>query len=211
MMADMDIAIRPAHASDLDRLCSVMYDDPPRDLLAVVPDRARARKVGALTIRYGFEFDLRQTSVATHEGMVVGLMELRRPGTEAGASASSALTVLVRALPLMGVTGLLRFARHRRARSRVNIPQPPDALYVGELDVHPEFRNRGIGGALLEHADAEARREAFSRLALSTTTINPAQHLYARHGYRIVETRLDAGYERLTGIPGRVSMVKELE
>jgi hypothetical protein len=31
-----------------------------------------------------------------------------------------------------------------------------------------------------------------------------------RHGYRIVETKRDAAYERMTGIPGRVLMVKEL-
>jgi len=47
-------------------------------------------------------------------------------------------------------------------------------------------------------------------MALTTTTTNPARHLYIRHGYRVVETRLDPAYERLTGIPGRVLMVKEL-
>ena len=207
----MDVSIRPARRTDLDRLTAVMYDDPPRDLLAVVPDRARARKVGALTITHGFELDLRQTNVADGEGLVIGLIELRRPGVDAGPGLSSALVVLARALPLIGVTGLLRFARHQRARGRVTIPHPPAALYVGELDVHPEFRNRGIGGVLLDHAEAVARREGFSQIALTTTTINPAQHLYARHGYRVVETRLDAGYERLTGIPGRLLMVKEME
>lgn len=206
----MDIAIRLALRSDLDRLIAVMYDDPPRDLLAVVPELARARKVGALTLVHGFEFDLQQTSVAECDGVVVGLLELRRPGSEAGPAVSSVLTLLARALPLMGAHGMLRFARYHRARSRVNIPHPRDALYVGELDVHPEFRNRGIGARLLDHADEVARREGYRRMALTTTTINPAQHLYTRHGYRIVETRLDAEYERLSGIPGRVLMVKDM-
>jgi ribosomal protein S18 acetylase RimI-like enzyme len=206
----MDITIRPARRSDLDRLTAIMYDEPPRDLLAVVPDRRRARQVGALTLVHGLEFDLRQTSVADSSGVAVGLIELRRPDAKANANIADTLAALARALPLLGASGLLRFVRHQRARERVNIAHPSDALYVGELDVHPDQRNRGIGGLLLDHAEAVARRDGFARMALSTTTINPAQHLYLRHGFRIVETRLDPAYERLTGIPGRVLMVKDM-
>jgi len=205
----MDVTIRPARRSDLDRLVAVLYDDPPRDFLAVVPDPARARTIGAITMRHGFELDLRQTSVAEHDGLVVGLIALHRPGARLGPGAVDILRALVRALPMMGSSGMLRLVRFRRARSRVYISPPSDALYVGELDVHPDVRGRGVGGALLDHAEDIARREGFRRMSLGTSTINPAQHLYARHGFRVVETRLDATYERLTGIPGRVLMVKD--
>ncbi len=47
-------------------------------------------------------------------------------------------------------------------------------------------------------------------MSLITTTTNPARRLYERHGYRVVETRADAAYERYTGIAGRYLMVKEL-
>ena len=48
-------------------------------------------------------------------------------------------------------------------------------------------------------------------MSLSTNTANPARRLYERHGFRIVETRTDSTYERLTGIEGRHLMVKALE
>jgi ribosomal protein S18 acetylase RimI-like enzyme len=47
-------------------------------------------------------------------------------------------------------------------------------------------------------------------MALTTTTENPARHLYERHGFRVVETRTDPAYERYTGIEGRHRMVKDL-
>jgi ribosomal protein S18 acetylase RimI-like enzyme len=114
-------------------------------------------------------------------------------------------------LMIVGPAGLLRYARYQRIRPRVNFQRPAGSLYIGELDVHPDFRNRGIGGVMLSHAEEMARREGFARMSLTTTTINPAQHLYTRHGFRIVDTKLDAEYERMTGIPGRVLMVRELE
>jgi len=205
-----DVTIRPACADDIDRLIASLYDDPPRDLLGLVPDPVKARAVGAVLVRRGLAIDLQLTAVAIVDGLVVGLVEVRRPGEDSRMTPWSMLSVAGREVAIVGVGGLWRYARYQRARSRVEMPHPSDALYVGELDVHREFRNRGIGGALLRHADEQARSERFTRIALTTTTSNPAQHLYQRHGFQIVETRLDPAYERLTGIPGRVLMVKDL-
>ncbi len=118
--------------------------------------------------------------------------------------------MLLRGLLIVGLGGALRYVRYTRARARVEIGHPPDSYYIGELDVHPEDRNRGIGARLLEYAETEARAEGFGRMSLCTGISNPAQHLYERAGFRIVETRRHPDYERLTGNPGRVLMVKEL-
>ncbi len=205
-----DITIRPATAADMERLIAILYDDPPRDLLGMVPDSRKARAVGAVFVRYGLALDVGLTHVAVSGGEAVGLLELRRHGEELRLTPVVLARVVARAMAIVGPGGLVRYVRYQRARSRVNTPHPADALYVGELDVHRDWRNRGIGGLMLRHAEERARREGFPRMALTTTTTNPAQHLYARHGFRVVETRLDPAYERLTGIPGRVLMVKEL-
>jgi hypothetical protein len=47
-------------------------------------------------------------------------------------------------------------------------------------------------------------------MSLGTTITNPARHLYERHGFRVVETKTDPSYERYTGIPGRILMMKDL-
>ena len=52
--------------------------------------------------------------------------------------------------------------------------------------------------------------KSLTKHLLVTTVINPARHLYERQGFEVVETRTDDVYERMTGIPGRNLMVKEL-
>jgi ribosomal protein S18 acetylase RimI-like enzyme len=205
-----DITMRPAGAGDVERLIAILYDEPPGEFRALVPDRRKARAIGAALIRNGLSLNVDRTAVAIVGGEAVGLIELQRPGESDRRSVAAVLRVVARALPLVGPAGLWRYVRHERARGRMRLQHPADSLYIWELDVHPEWRSRGIGGAMLRWAEEIARSEGRPRMALTTTITNPAQHLYSRHGYRIVDTSLDAEYERLTGIPGRVLMVKEL-
>lgn len=121
---------------------------------------------------------------------------------------------MLRALPaVLRIAGPLRVARmipNLRARARITPPGVPGSYYIAELDVAPDRRNRGIGGALLDHAGREARRLGVHQLSLHTTTTNPARRLYERHGFRVARTATDPAYERITGIPGRVLMAKDL-
>jgi len=98
-----------------------------------------------------------------------------------------------------------------RARARVAIPPPPDALHIHELHVARELRGRGIGGSVLRYAEEQARARGRPLLSLTTTTSNPARRLYERAGFRVVETRTDPAYRRITGIDGRHLMIKPLE
>ncbi len=211
MMTPMDeLTIRPARHADMQRLIDILYDDPPRDIRAIAPDSLKAKRIGALVVRNGLEIDVRLTVVAVRDGRAVALMETRRPGEDARMTAGAVARVLLRGLPIMGLGGLIRYLRYQRARAKVQVVRPADSYYIGELDVDPAWRNRGIGALLLRHAEADARAAGFTRMSLATGIANPAQHLYEREGFRIVETRRDAGYERLTANPGRVLMVKSL-
>jgi ribosomal protein S18 acetylase RimI-like enzyme len=70
-----------------------------------------------------------------------------------------------------------------------------DALYVGRLAVHPDWRRRGIANALMDAAQAEARRLGAKRVTLGcriALTSNLA--LFRRHGFVIVRESCHPGY-----------------
>jgi ribosomal protein S18 acetylase RimI-like enzyme len=205
-----EITIRPATPADIDRLIDILYDDPAPDIRAVEPDARKAKRLGALTIRNGLQIAIERTAVAVVDGQPVALLDVVRPGEGSDPGPLAIARVVLGGIAISGLAGLLRMLRYGRVRPRVRIDHPPEAFYIGELDVHPDYRNRGTGAELLKHAEAEARAEGFAQMALTTGISNPAQHLYKRCGFEIVETKRDAMYEKLTGNPGRVLMVKSL-
>ncbi|MEM9649999.1 MAG: GNAT family N-acetyltransferase [Bacteroidota bacterium] len=59
------------------------------------------------------------------------------------------------------------------------------AFYIlNDLFVVPEYRGKGIGEALLKHAQVFCSSKQFKGLALETATDNPAQRLYERLGWK---------------------------
>jgi ribosomal protein S18 acetylase RimI-like enzyme len=63
-----------------------------------------------------------------------------------------------------------------------------DALILEDLVVHPRYRNRGLGSALLEHAVHFARQSGCHRITLLTDRTNAAaQRFYTRHGFTASE------------------------
>jgi len=208
--ASAPVTIRAATLADTARIVAILHDEPGQEILALAGGVRAAQRVGALIVRNSIQTMLPRTSVAEVDGVIAGFVESYTVTDEGAPPLALVLKTLAQALPIAGPAGLLRFLRWQQARGRIEMRPPRGAYLVNEVDVHPAFRNRGIGGKLLDHAEADARRRGHGSMSLSTSTTNPAQHLYTRHGYRIVETRLDAGYEKITGIPGRVLMVKDL-
>lgn len=71
----------------------------------------------------------------------------------------------------------------------VSIHQPqddPKSLHLFAFDVGPEWRNKGIGRAMVEHVLEEGRRRGVRRVYLEVRTDNPARRLYQRAGFRRV-------------------------
>lgn len=61
----------------------------------------------------------------------------------------------------------------------------PDRLQIGRLEVHDEYRGRGIGGALLDKVLEYARQLALPSASLSVRENNEtAYRLYLRKGFR---------------------------
>lgn len=198
------LTIRRATPADSERIVEIVGEPNPESL-GLVDDEGLARRLGQGWLRrYGDAW--RHTVVAELDGEVVGVIQAGLDLPEFSMSVSVALM----ALRVLGPVRILRLLPRFLARNRVMTGRPEGAYYIAELDVDPRYRNRGIGGELLRHAEAQARAEGATRMALSTHTSNPARRLYERHGYRVVEKRTDAAYQRYTGIEGRVLMVKEL-
>lgn len=201
------LTFRRATPADSDRIAEIMHGEPGPEAVAIAGCVEAARKFGMALVRLpdspqGWQ----RTVVGELNGEVVALIQM---GSVAEAEIKTTPRLAWLALRILGVSMLTALPR-LRARQRVQVEPPADSYYIAELDVDPRLRGQGIGGALLDFAEDEARRGGYGRMSLSTTTNNPARRLYERHGYRVVETRTDRDYERHTGIAGRLLMVKEL-
>ena len=204
------LTVRKATPGDTDRIAEIMHGEPmPEAVSLAFGDPELARALGSALIRMpkspmGWE----RTVFAVNDDKPAGM--LQADASEVTSASLMKPGVLFRLLRIFGPVKLVRGLPRVRIRARLNFAYPAGAYIVHELHVDPAYRNRGIGGALLDYAEAEARRLGHARMALSTTTSNPARRLYERHGFRVVDTRTDPAYERYTGIAGRHLMVKEL-
>jgi len=201
------LIIRKATPGDTNRIAELLGGDPGDEAIGLLGSAEKAIAFGMGVVRLpNSPQGWRHTVVAEHGGKVVGMMQAG--GDRRDVRVTPRLVYL--ALDTFGPLGMLRLGRRLRARRRVQTRTPPSSYHIAEIDVDPACRNRGIGGALLDHAEREARSAGYSVMSLTTTTINPARRLYERHGFRVVETKTDAAYQRFTGIEGRHLMVKEL-
>jgi ribosomal protein S18 acetylase RimI-like enzyme len=198
------LSFRKATPMDTERIAAIINDPPGQEAVAIAGCVEAARELGMALVRLpdgpqGWQ----RTVVGELDGEVVGVLQT--------GSVDFSLTprLALLALRVFGV-GIVSVLGRARARQRVEPKAPEGAYNIIELHVDPAFRNRGVGGALLDHAEEEACRAGYRRMCLTTTTINAARRLYERHGFRVVETLTDAAYERYTGIAGRHLMVKEL-
>jgi predicted N-acetyltransferase YhbS len=72
-------------------------------------------------------------------------------------------------------------------------------MYFGRLAVLPEYRGRGIAGALIEHVEARASELGLPRVRLGVRLALPRLRArYERLGYRVVEHRRHDGYAEPT-------------
>jgi ribosomal protein S18 acetylase RimI-like enzyme len=74
-----------------------------------------------------------------------------------------------------------------------------DALYIGRLAVAPEWRRRGVAGALVDAAKAEARRMGLARVTLGARIALPDNvSLFKRHGFVVTAEKAHAGFAHPT-------------
>lgn len=203
----MDLTMRGAGRADLDAVLRIRGGAPSDEMLGMASDDARracALRDGLLRIFWDEE-TIARTTLALRDGEALGLLQ-------AGGEGSGALTLRLVALALgvFGPIGALRLLSREKVRRRVSFHTPSGTYHIAELHVDERWRGQGIGAVMLAHAERAARQDGHDKMSLTTTLSNPARRLYERSGFRVVETRTDPEYEKITGIPGRVLMVKEL-
>lgn len=201
------ITFRRARHDETERIAEIMFGDPPQEAVRVCEGVERARRFCYMQVREpALDMGWERTVFAVLDDEPVTVLQA---GSQLGGMSITPALVW-NTLRILGPMRAYRSLPFLFATRRVNAPAPEGSYHIGELHTHPDFRNRGLGKAALEYADVQARSEGCSTMSLVTTVINPARHLYERQGFKVVETRTDDVYERMTGIPGRNLMVKEL-
>jgi GNAT superfamily N-acetyltransferase len=197
-------SVRPAQREDGEIVAPLLYESAGGMYDRFVGGRRRALSL----LRRAFDSEGTNASaevvtVAELDGGVAGAIAIF-PVEETSPRASTFLRLALRSIPPWRWPGALRFwwAGARAA------PSPPrSALYVDALATDPAARRRGAARALLDHAEAEARRQGLPALALDTSLDNRgARALYLGAGFEEVAYRAAA-----RRMPGFVALVKELE
>lgn len=74
----------------------------------------------------------------------------------------------------------------------------PEGLFVDDVAVRPRVKGTGVGRQLLQLAEAEALRQGYGSVYLSTHELmTENQALYARIGYVAFDRRVVDGYPRI--------------
>ena len=203
-----DIVIRPAQKPEGERIGEIIFDDPPPESTWMTGSRERATALGMVMVSMNGEMGWQNTTVAEIEGRVAGILQ---PALAGDGGVDIGPSLIFQALRIIGPFSILGVLRRMKVRERLNFARPEGAYHIAELHVDEALRGQGIGGALLDHAEVEARRAGHGQMSLVTAIANPARRLYERHGFVVAETKTDAEYERGTGSEGRGLMVKQLE
>jgi ribosomal protein S18 acetylase RimI-like enzyme len=182
-----------------------MFLAPNRDAVAMAGSASAGERFIAILFRRTLAGGAGLFVVAEREAEAVGFAEVSH-----GGDASPFAVAARAAVDAMGVVGALRAAWRETARLKVDLKAPEGGVHLVELQVSPEQRNRGVGAFLLDRVDEYAVAQDAAHISLTTALENPARRLYERAGYRVVEQKANARYERITGSAGRVLMVKPM-
>ncbi|MBX5468488.1 MAG: GNAT family N-acetyltransferase [Thermoleophilaceae bacterium] len=193
--------IRRARPEDRDAVAELIYETSADGYERFAGGREQAIElIRAAYEAGGTDASVEVVTVADVDGRVAGAMA-SFPVSEARDRSYRFLRLVLRRRPPWRWLGVLRlwWVGARAA------PAPPvDSLYVDALATRPEFRRRGVGRALLAHAERQARQLGLAQVALDTAKRNaPALALYRRAGF---EVRAESG--PVGPIPALVGLVK---
>ncbi|MBI4731417.1 MAG: GNAT family N-acetyltransferase [Chloroflexi bacterium] len=185
-MSDAFIQIRPALSTDAPLGATLIHLSMGEEADWVF-GRGNHKSTGAVLAglfqRKGNRLSHELCSVAELDGRVVGAL-VACPGRRLG---RLNLRTGLHLLQVVGLAATVRLVRYLPMYGNL-VEAAADEFYVTNLAVLPEMQGRGIGAALLSHADALARSNRLLKCSLLVTFDNPARRLYERSGYQIVHS-----------------------
>lgn len=92
------------------------------------------------------------------------------------------------------------------------MPQIADGVWVIDRGAtKPEARRQGAASQLVEQVAAEAKEQGFGKVQVNVYLGNePAIKMYEKAGFSIVEEKPDEFFERMIGVPGMVSLTRDI-
>lgn len=198
-MSSPDIVIRPAIYTDIPFVAEMflLSMGSLADHLFAADKQAAKRSIEKMVARNAGRFSLRFAWMAEANGDPKGAL--------VACNGNLLERLHLATTPhLFGVMGLSAFGFIWRG---VVLPGGREAewdeYYIGNLGVHPSAQGLGIGSALLEFAETQARKHELAKCSLVAALYNQgAVRLYKRFGYEVVETveHPTLGYYRMVKV-----------
>ena len=199
-----EITLRPAVLADAGELARLWVATFPDKFGPILGDKAEPVLCDWLRLS---ERHLQTTTVAEINGLVIGFIVLET----AAAPRADDGRWLWHALQLNN--GILGALRGMVLMLLVDYDHQlgKDEIYIELLGVDPDWRGQGVAHHLIAHAEAVARRQNATQLALAVVSENtPAIHLYEKIGFTIQAERRSRLLKWVTGHSGYYEMAKKL-
>lgn len=203
------ITIRAAEKSDTTWSADLMFAAGPglfSYVFASTPDKARdILRQAFATPRHAFSYEYAQIIEVRQQpaGLIVGY-----PGDLKRKAEESLQSVMAQYLPLSRVPRILvNLADISRIKQAVN----PTDYFILSLCIAPEFRNHGLGSALIQDTEFEARSLGCHTICLDVAFSNTrARSLFHRLGYRTTCSKTSHRFQSMTDAGGLHRLEKSL-
>jgi ribosomal protein S18 acetylase RimI-like enzyme len=203
------LTLRPADAADAAWAADLIFAAGPSLFsyaFALKPECAQQALRQAFPCP-GHAFSYEYTQVLEVDDQPSGLI-LAYSGQQKRQAEQQIRPVMAKILPMAGVPRILA---NLADLSRIKQDVAADHYYVVSLGILPQWRNRGLGAALLRDAELLAQNLGCEAICLDVAYRNTqAQHLFTRLGYRTTCSKTSHRFTQMTDAGGLHRMEKGL-
>lgn len=208
-LSSADISYRPARPSDAVMAGKLLYETFPKKAAFIIGlgSTERAKKVLETIFPIpGHRLSYQFTDLVLHQGRVIGLVTSFH-GKAMGKLNRKLNRIVLGQYRLRGKLALIL-----RAWPLVFIEEATSKDYfINSLSIRKNYRNRGVGALVLNHAAEKAKGAGLNKMALMVAIDNQdARRFYENHGFKTTALHLESNKRVPYLGPGVHRMVKIL-